>query len=165
MALFESHPDRKIMHEERLASSWSTVMPEGAGKGEKYLEEIERALLAFGFPEGTTKRQELMTKDVHGTKHNATRVCLYMEREGFRIYFSTQDYGRHLILSQLIEREPDIVKDMPRVYSAFQKEEVGACFSFVNAARTGAVEKLAKELNQDMSKINMEGKGGIVDIA
>ncbi len=163
MALFESHPDRQTLLENRLLNSWSIVVPQGAGRGDKFLQEVERVMATFELIETTVKRQELETLKTDLKKANGIRQCLHITSKVVPInqydtFIAVQDFGKHLILSQYVAGQPTGVK------SVLEKELAGAFFSFVNAARDAAVDVLAKELNQDLSKINRGQQNAVFEI-
>jgi hypothetical protein len=154
MALFTSHPDRQTLFEEYIMSTWSITLPYGAGQRDKYFDEVENALTQFELPDVKIKRQEVVTQNKEGKYGTILRRCLFVECGTFKTYFSAQDYGKHIVLSQINEA---IVSKM----SVFHKEGVSAYLSFIRAAREAAVEKMAKELNQDLSKLQTQSEGTI----
>lgn len=164
MALFESHPDRVRLQQENVGNSWNDLLAKGAGKGEKFFEEIERAVNAAGIPDIEMKRVEVeFTGGSSGAKWCNIRPALFIHgtvdpTNYFNIYFSAQDFGKHLILSRVV------VERLSVGLNQFQSEVLTAHFTAINTAMTAAVAKLTAELNQDLSKTDAQSKG-IVDIA
>ncbi len=163
MALFQSHPDRLTLFEQNLVNSWSGTLPEGAGKGDKFLEGVERELTALGIPNLDIKRQEVETIPTQSKTHGL-RVCLFVHASdepinNYSFYFTAQDFGKHLVLSRLLANTRQIARN------TFEVEVREAYFSLVHAAMLNAVKQLTTELNQDFSKINAKKSEGIIDIA
>lgn len=161
MALFTSHPDRQIVEEKLISSSWSTVLSQAAGRGESFIEQIEKTLADYDVPNIIVKRQELV---IIGAKQSEPRVSLYVGSGFHGTFFSARDFGKHLILSQIVviamldRRTPNVPMHI------FQRESEAATFAFINAAKEAAVKKLAEDAKQDISKINMGMTKGLIDI-
>lgn len=163
MALIESHPDRVILFTQNIVNSWSTVIPEAAGRVEKFFDDVEQAVKGLDIPNVITKRIELeTTRETERAKGLYVRVALLVRGtvapiNNHNIYFSAQDFGKHLILSRYVEENSKVA------YSPFEKEALSAYFSLVNAAMLAVVKQFTTELKQDFSKINTQSKG-IIDI-
>ncbi len=164
MAFFESHPDRTTLQQEFIFASWNAIIPEAAGRGEKFLEGVAEAISAMGIPDMKTARIELETvaagERVKGLylRPALEAYCITPPLKGYIFYFSAKDFGKHLILSRFMK------KNSAEKLSPFSLEEVGAYFKLVNSHVLAVVKKITEEAKQDFSKLNIESTG-VIDIA
>jgi hypothetical protein len=162
MALFESHPDRLLLMTQNIANSWSQLIPEAAGHGEKFLDEVERHANELILDVKATRQELEVMKEGERSKGLYVRPCLFVRGNAaptneYTFYFSTQDFGKHLILSRFTAAGSKTAR------SPFDMEVLSAYFSLVNAATQGAAKQIATDANQDFSKINTRSEG-IIDI-
>ena len=161
MAFFESHPDRSLLFDENIVHSWNAVIPQAAGRGEEFFDQLAQALEAAGIPELKTHRGEAETMRVkERSKGLYVRPALFVFSNeapagDYNFIFTTQDFGKHLVLSRMVQEQKAIG------YSKFEKEMLGAYFSMVNSVMLAVAKKLAEDVGQDFSKINAQSKGTI----
>jgi hypothetical protein len=163
MAFFESHPDRDFLFNGIILKRWSVTVAEAAGRGAKFLDDVEQTLKALGIPDLVTKRGELETgRDNERAKGRDVRPSLLINVSTepikyYDTYVSAQDYGRHLILSRL-------VRGTARSHSQFETEAISAFLSLVNAATLDVAKKISDEVNQEFSKAGKQPPLGMIDI-
>jgi hypothetical protein len=156
MALFTSTPDRRVLNDHEVVSSWGLTVPFGAGHTEKFFQVLEQQLALYDLPQTTVKRQELDYWGKNGKKEISFQEIVYVECGAFKSYFVFQEVGKHLILSHLnsgSQTRGDL----------FTYKAINAYFNLIAAARDNAVEHFVKELKLDISKINPEEKS-MIDI-
>jgi hypothetical protein len=165
MAFFERHTDLEYLNPQTTVNSWSSIIPDAAGHGEKFFELVEKVMGAFAIPGVVVERKEVQALRLEGRRDiGAPVVCLYVHAKdapigGYYHFVLARDFGKHLLLSRYMQS--NLNND---VFTEFEKEEVTAYMSFVHSAVLLATKEIMGELNKDFSKINTKAEG-IIDIA
>lgn len=164
MTFIALHPDLVLLKDEEIVNRWNEIISDGAGRGEKFYEEVERGVNAAGIPDIAIERKEVDAfKPGQKIKKLATQAFLSIRGtaspiDRYTVLVGARDYGKHLLVCRYV-----IVQHSHDTYSVFENEEIVACFSFVHRAVLSAMELIMKDLNRDFSKVNTQSKG-IIDI-
>lgn len=144
-----------------IINQWSTIVPEAAGRGEKFFGLVEKVMNDIAIPTVVIERKQLHAIKMKG-KDNAGEVpCLYIHATAFRgvdTYVVARDWSKHLLLS----RYACSLNAMDTM-SEFEKENLTAYLSFIHNAVLLATQEIMGELNKDFSKINAKSQG-LIDI-
>ena len=161
MALFQSRPDLVRVKDENIVSTWHALVPDAAGQCDKFFTEVENALKQIMPDLVGTDRKEIEISSKSAPKES--RTCLRVMRKnglpetGYHAYFSTEDIGKHLIVSRVVEN-----KGSP-LWGIFNAEEVSAYLSLIGAAGNAAKDVLLAG-KQEIKMANANKEGGIIDI-
>lgn len=156
MAFFESHPDRIEVNPEHIIGTWHALIPDAAGRGEDFFRAVEDALKELMPGNVATERKEIKVE-------SSARPCLriadgeVMSEYGRHFFFSTEDFGKHLILSRIIELKEQ------RVERLFDAEKTSAFLAIISAATETAKKSLLGG-KEDFTMANAKSDG-IIDIA
>ena len=144
-----------------IINQWSTIVPEAAGRGEKFFGLVEKAMNEMAIPTAEVKRKKVHATKMSGKDDGGNEPCLYIHATAFRgidTYVVARDWGKHLLLS----RYACSLNAMDSL-SEFEKENLTAYLSFVHEAVLVATKEIMGELNKDFSKINAKSQG-LIDI-
>lgn len=144
-----------------IINQWSTIVPEAAGRGEKFFGLVEKAMNEMAIPNVVSERKQLHATKMSGKDTGGEVPCLYIHTtsRGIDTYVVARDWGgKHLLLSRYVCS----LNSMDSL-SEFEKENLTAYLSFVHNAVLLATEEIMGELNKDFSKINAKSEG-LIDI-
>ncbi len=164
MALFAYHPDLVWLKAEEIINRWHMLVPDAAGRGEKFLEEVERQVKEAVIPKVATERKEVdALPPGKNSKKLAPRIFLLIcgtdaPVGGHQILVGAHDYGKYLLLSRYVMSTVNL-----DFFDAFEREEVSAYLSLVHSTVVAAAKQFTNELNQDFSKLNSKSEG-VIDI-
>lgn len=152
-----------------VASSWNTLVINGAGHDKWVMDTVEQMIKDAQMPGVTTGQQDINS----GLFGQGRRfLCVnYNRLRDYRLYIGARDFGTNLDVSWYLTIQPGGLKRMMSKYMTgnpqalsmqvdfFSQQDLSACVGFAHYCVTTTVKQLMDQLKQDPTGLNTKSKG------
>jgi hypothetical protein len=149
-----------ILKQETIKDSYSALIADGQGKGQKFFDAIQLYLKNSNLPNVSYEIVQVAPARFAGRGRDYILVKHENLRE-YQMYISAQDFGNYLNVTWALTLEPGMFNRKLSTIDIFVQQELDAYTTVVHRAVVDTVKEFYAGLNQDFTLVNMRSRSGL----